>query len=185
MKKVLSKIVNVLTFSVIIALAALIATVAINAQKGKITTVFGYSFMTVQTGSMEPEYPIGSSIVAKKVDASELKVGDVISFYSADPSMNHSIVTHRIKEINSENSVVCFVTKGDANDIDDKYQVSAGDVIGRVTGKSKLVSAISKVKKDPKLFFLVIVVPICAIITWEFVGISKKAKASSNEKKDS
>ncbi len=185
MKKVLSKIVSILTFSVIILLAALIATVAVNAQKGKITTVFGYSFMTVQTGSMEPEYPIGSSIIAKKTDASELKVGDVISFYSSDPSMNHSIVTHRIKEIKSENSVICFVTKGDANDLDDKYEVSAGDVVGRVVGRSKLVSVISKVKQDPKLFFLIIVIPICILITWEFVGISKKAKASDDEKKAS
>lgn len=185
MKKAISTILNILTVVVVGALAIIIIMVAVNAKQGKITSLFGYSFLVVQTGSMEPVYPQKTAIVAKRVDASELQVGDVISFYSPDPDLKHNVVTHRIKEIKTENSSIRFVTKGDANELTDQYEVPSVDVVGKVIGKSKIFSLLGKVKQDPKLFFLVIVLPICALITWEFIGISKKAKASEHEKKAS
>ena len=185
MKKTVSTILNVITVIVVVVLAAVIALVAFNTRRGKITTVFGYSFLFIQTGSMEPAYPEKTAIIAHRVDASTLKVGDIISFYSSDPTLNRNIVTHRIKEIKTDSSSIRFITKGDANVLEDKYEVPAADVVGRVVGKSKVFSLLGKVKQDPKMFFLIIVLPICALITWEIVGFSKKAKVPEHEKKGS
>lgn len=185
MKKTISTLLNILTVVVVVALAALIVLVSVNTKHGKVTTVFGYSFLVVQTGSMEPIYPEKSAVIAQRVDPSELKVGDIISFYSSDPTLKRNVVTHRIKEIKTDDSSIRFLTKGDANVLDDKYDVPASDVVGKVIGKSKVFSFLGRVKQDPRLFFVIIVLPICALITWEIVGFSKKAKAPEHEKKDS
>ena len=186
MKKTISTILNVITVTAVALLAILVVMVSVNAKHGKITSLFGYSFLVVQTGSMEPLYPQQTAIIAKRVDASSLQVGDVISFYSSDPTLKRNVVTHRIKEIKeTENSSLRFVTKGDANVLEDSYDVPASDVVGKVIGKSKVFSLLGKVKRDPKLFFLVIILPISALITWEFIGVSKKAKASDHKKKAS
>ena len=44
-----------------------------------IPKVMGYEEMAVLTGSMEPNYPVGSLIFVKEVDPENLKVGDVIT----------------------------------------------------------------------------------------------------------
>ena len=185
MKKTLTTILNIFTIAVVAALVVVIVMVSVNAKNGKVTSVFGYSFLVVQTGSMEPVYPAKTAVIAQRVDPASLKVGDIISFYSSDPTLKRNIVTHRIHEIKTEDSSIRFLTKGDANDLVDKYDVPAADVVGKVIGESKVFSFLGKVKQDPKLFFLVIVLPICALITWEIVGFSKKAKAPDHEKKAS
>ena len=169
----------------VVLLAILVVMVSVNAKHGKVTTLFSYSFLLVQTGSMEPLYPQKTAIIAQRVEPSSLKVGDVISFYSSDPALKRNVVTHRIKDIITEDSSIRFVTKGDANVLEDPYEVPASDLVGKVIGKSNVFSALGRVNQDPKLFFLVIVLPISALITWEFVGFSKKAKDSDNEKKAS
>ena len=42
--------------------------------------VFGIQVYSVISGSMEPEYPVGSLIYVKKVDPDEIKVRDVITY---------------------------------------------------------------------------------------------------------
>lgn len=75
--------------------------------------LFGLQVYTVISGSMEPEYPVGSLIYVKKVDPTEIKVNDVITF--ALP--NDTPSTHRVIEIDWENQL--FYTKGDANEVED------------------------------------------------------------------
>jgi len=85
----------------------------------------------VLTGSMEPQYPVGSLIYVTPVDASELRVNDVITF-SVSPNV---IATHRIVELvldENNPSLVRFRTKGDANREVDASLVSPSNVIGKV-----------------------------------------------------
>jgi len=42
--------------------------------------LLGYEVLVVQSGSMEPEYPVGSMVYVKPVDAEQLRTGDVITF---------------------------------------------------------------------------------------------------------
>lgn len=85
----------------------------------------GYQTMAVLTGSMEPNYPVGSLIYVKETAPEELKPGDVITFHiSAD-----TVVTHRIVEINEAEQEV--VTKGDANNTKDGNPVSYNNIVGK------------------------------------------------------
>lgn len=80
--------------------------------------------MNVLSGSMEPTYPVGSIIyVSSHIKQDDIKKNDVITF-----SENDVIVTHRVKEINNDGN---YITKGDANDIQDGGSVAYHDVIGK------------------------------------------------------
>lgn len=92
-----------------------------------IPLIFGYHPVVVLSGSMEPNYKVGSVIYYKKAAEEELKVGDVITF-----TMNDKYISHRIASI--ENGE--FETKGDANNVSDVNKVRYEDIKGKVADKS-------------------------------------------------
>ena len=69
----------------------------------------GVQVYSVISGSMEPEYPVGSLIYVKEIDAYEVEVGDVITFVLS----NDMPATHRVIDIDYETQH--FYTRGDAN----------------------------------------------------------------------
>ena len=89
----------------------------------------GFTPLAVLSGSMEPNYHVGSLVYVKSVDYRELKVGDVITFMM-DENTN---ATHRIIQVvpdEDEPEVLRFATKGDANDAPDGKLVHFENVIG-------------------------------------------------------
>ena len=102
MKKVISTLVNTVLVIVIIFAAGVMVLTGINAKSGKATTILGYGLMAVQTGSMTPEYPVGSVIIIKETAPENLKEKDVITFYSSDPMLGNMIVTHRIMSVTDD-----------------------------------------------------------------------------------
>lgn len=87
-----------------------------------------YEVMVVQSGSMEPEYHVGSLIYVKAVDAAELKTGDVITFELGGGVRG----THRIIEVLDDNGSLSFRTKGDSNDEADANPVLPSAIVGEV-----------------------------------------------------
>ena len=55
--------------------------------------LLGIHPLLVQSGSMEPEYPVGSMIYVKSTEGASLAEGDVATFYLPD---EETLVTHRI-----------------------------------------------------------------------------------------
>ena len=91
--------------------------------------LFGFQVFSVLSGSMEPEYHVGSLIYVKEVDYHELKSGDVITFM-LDEDL---VATHRIVDVcpdQDDPSVLRYQTKGDANEAADGTLVHYKNVIG-------------------------------------------------------
>ena len=89
----------------------------------------GFQVFTVLSGSMEPNYHVGSLIYVKAVDPFELESGDVITFMLSE----ETVATHRIIEVVPDEvdaSVVRFRTQGDANEAPDGSLVHYKNVIG-------------------------------------------------------
>lgn len=82
-----------------------------------------YQALVVRSGSMTPTIPTGSLALYHKVEASQLKVGDVIVF--REPDTTSTMITHRIYEIRTDAQGKYFVTKGDANRVPDDWRVPA------------------------------------------------------------
>ena len=126
---------NVLSVSWWIALALLFVTmVSIFSAKirGEVPRLFGYSVMHVISESMEDEIPKDSYILIKRTDPSEIRKDDIICFYSDDFTIQGYPNTHRVVEepIITENGIE-YVTRGDANPINDNATAKGEKLIGR------------------------------------------------------
>lgn len=105
--------------------------------------IAGYQGMAVLTGSMEPNYPVGSLIYVKEVDPGQLALGDVITY-----RLNGStVVTHRIVEIDEANQQI--TTKGDANEANDGQPIPYSDIVGRADFNIPYLGFIAIYSKTP------------------------------------
>lgn len=90
--------------------------------------LIGLTPYTVLSGSMEPAYHVGSLIYVKRVDPSDFKANDPVTFKKD----GGQIVTHRIIEVlPKEGDEYCFRTKGDANDIPDGGALKGSQIVGK------------------------------------------------------
>lgn len=112
--------------SIVLVVAVVILAVLIAGVR-----VFGITPFKVLTGSMEPNYPVGSMIYIKNnVDAGSLEIGDTITF-----NFNDSYATHRIVDIRDSEEdpgTLEFQTKGDANKLTDGKWVQESDIVGKL-----------------------------------------------------
>ena len=98
-------------------------------NKEEVPSIGGKLPLIVLTDSMYPEIHSGDLIICSTVDAEDVEVEDVISFF--DPMGNGtSVVTHRVIEIVEENGTLMFKTKGDNNNVEDKALVPAENLVG-------------------------------------------------------
>ncbi len=133
----LKKICGILSGIILLVLAVLAGLLII-------PKLMGYEEMAVLTGSMEPNYPVGSLIFVKEIDPDQLEVGDVIT-YRLD---SDTVVTHRIVEIDKEAQMV--TTKGDANSSNDGSPVSYSEIVGKAHFKIPYLGYVSMNIKTPK-----------------------------------
>jgi len=150
MKTTLTKLWNGITW-LLVALVVLLAVVLAGVR------VIGLRPFAVLSGSMEPEYPVGSLVYVRKTDASDLAVGDVITFMQSEDT----VVTHRITEIvpdESEPHTLRFRTKGDGNDTEDGTLVHHKNVIGRVVFALPGMGYVSNFIQHPPGMYIALVV---------------------------
>lgn len=86
--------------------------------------VFGYSFINILSGSMEPTISAGDLVICKEQDS--YNVNDPVLFEEQG-----FLVLHRIVDIDEDGD---FITKGDANNVNDKAEIQPENVYGKMTG---------------------------------------------------
>ena len=116
-----------LRVALVVVLAAVVGAIALLMVLPRATHG---SALTVLTGSMRPQIPVGSVVLVRPVDPETLQVGDVAT-YQRKPGVA-SYVTHRIAEIDSSTRPTTFVFKGDANRGADIDPVPATAIRGAV-----------------------------------------------------
>jgi signal peptidase I len=85
--------------------------------------LFPYQALVVRSGSMAPTIPTGSVVFYRPVQATQVKVGDVIVF--SEPGQPGTKVTHRVYAVGSSSTGKYFTTKGDANGAPDSWRIPA------------------------------------------------------------
>lgn len=147
-----------------------------NNEKG----IFSVYPLVAKAQSMVPVFKKGDLIFTKRTDVSQIKKGDIISFFNVY-SRDKDIVTHRVVKVDKEQGILLFDTKGDANDSEDKYSVLDTNVIGvymfRIPYLGHLVEFIQKP------FGLVISLLIIALIYVAIILINHKQNKNIKEYK--
>ena len=178
-----SKVIDI-TLTVIVVLSALFcAYVLISTANGKPVNLFGNRILQVVTGSMEPSIHVDDYIVVKSVDTAELKEGDIISFYTEDEEIKGEIVTHRIAAVNGDGT---FVTRGDANPVDDSLTVRPEQVIGKYTGKTRFFIWLGSFGSNmtfKKALLIIVMIIVAFMSVFEIRSIARVGKDLSDAKK--
>ena len=168
--KWLSKAGNAAIIIVTALLAGFVTYIMVCSARGKAVDCFGRCVLRVVTGSMEPSLHTGDYIYVKKTDAADLKVGDIISFYSEEDDVRGKIVTHRIAECNSDGT---FTTKGDANKTADVKHVRADQLVGKYTAKARFFKWLNSFGDRRKLLMIFVIIPMTLIALYEVRTIAK------------
>ena len=137
--------------------------------------LFGVQVYSVISGSMEPEYPVGSLIYVKEVNPSEIKVDDVITYIL--PSETPS--THRVVRIDEENQL--FYTKGDANETEDGAPVHFKNLIGTPVFKIPYLGYVAYYIQHPPGMYIAIAAGAVLLILVFLPDLFKKDKKKDEQ----
>ena len=157
------KLFNAAAIALILASVFVLLSVVLT-PAGQVPQVLGYSVFRVMTGSMEPEIREDSLLVVQKTPPEDIVPGDVISFFSPDPMLEGAVNTHRVVRIEKENGRTQFITKGDANVIEDTYPTDASALVGRVVFKSYGLGKAVSLLSNPLVFGIIILLPLLVIL---------------------
>lgn len=92
--------------------------------------IIGAEPYTVVSGSMEPEIPVGSIVVAQEVPAGHVQFDDVVTYQLE--SGKRQTVTHRVVAVDIVGGETRYRTQGDANDSIDSEPVRPEQIRGKV-----------------------------------------------------
>lgn len=115
-RPIISRVLGTILLLGVIALAAPLA----------VPRIMGCEVYEVISGSMEPEIPMGSVIYVEPCDPMTVEQDEVIAFLR-----DEAVVAHRV--VHNSTTMGEFVTKGDANNVEDPDPVPYDAVVGRVT----------------------------------------------------
>lgn len=110
-------------------------------------TFFGYSTAIVVTGSMATEINPNDLVLVKHFE--EYDINDIIMFDSGT-----SFVTHRIIDKTEEG----FITKGDANNVEDDWRIKENNIVGKVIFVIPQIGLILNYFKTPLGIFSLILI---------------------------
>lgn len=137
--------------------------------------VVGMHMFNVESGSMAPAYPVNSLVVVKETEPADIREGDVITFVMNEDGM---LVTHRVIAVNSAEKT--FITKGDANNVEDAAPVLWDNTVGKVLFGIPIaghIFAVITAEGNRKIMIGIIAGLLALSFAWDFVGKKKERKA--------
>lgn len=142
--------------------------------------VIGAKPVVVLSGSMRPTFEVGTIIYYKHVPQQEIAKDDIITYQMGD-----ELVTHRVARIqNSE-----YVTKGDANNVEDGKTVPYSAVQGKVGGLAIpfLGYGVQYINSNMWIFIVIVVILLSEFLlsNIKYDKISTSEKGQKHEKDDS
>ncbi len=185
--------VNFIFVALLVLLFALLVYAVAMLIMGRPVFLFGRSMVRIQTESMyiegDPDsIAPGDFLIIKKTDPADLKIGDIITFYSDDPQIKDKLNTHRIESIitNADGSLE-FVTKGDRNSVHDRETAKAVRVAGVYAGKAEAVRSVYELFSNKAFFILLIFIPAVVMMVFStrdlLRGIKNKVKKPEEKAK--
>lgn len=176
----IGKIISFVFYALVFIMMAAIIPAALFGNKEKNGITLGkYSLFTVLTGSMSPTFDAGSVIITQKADADKLRVGDILTY---KPLGDNTLVTHRIVNVIHSGSSYSYITRGDANNVDDVSPVSYENTVGRVIfWMNGVGTALLYIRTPMGIAFIIIVVVLLILLSFL---IGKLKVYASDEKRD-
>ncbi len=145
---------------------------------------FGYRIYTIASGSMIPTYNIGDTLLIQEMPASEIYVGDAVTFITDKVGKDGMIITHQVMKVDvDENGKYFFHTKGVANNVEDPI-VYEDQVLGKVVHKFFFLSFLGRMTTNMFLTFFCIILPIALVAGIELYKALKDKDSDEDEEEE-
>lgn len=130
--------------------------------KKEVPQLFGYAQLVVLSGSMDPTLKVGDLVIIH--DEKEYQELDIITFRTETAPTTHRIV---------ETKDTGFITKGDANNVEDEGIVTKNQIYGRVVMVIPRVGEWMLFMKQP-VSMLIMILVLCVLL-WgkDFIQLFK------------
>lgn len=162
--KVLKTIWNVVYTLIFLLVVFLLIIVVMQRVTNNDITIGGIRMFSVETGSMVPVYNVGDVLIAKELEADEIKVGDDIVYKGKGGALNNKIITHRVMSIEKqEDGNYKIITKGVANELEDP-EISQDQVYGKIVYNVHILGFLTRLTRNVYTFYFIIFIPIAMII---------------------
>jgi len=140
--------------------------------KSPVPSLFGYSSLTIKTGSMSGTLEIGDIIIIKDTD--DYKLGDIVTFLKEGETIP---TTHRIINYAAEEGR--FITKGDYNNsTDGEKGVAKEEIIGEMVLHLPILGMfVGWVKDGGGLIYIIAILLIVALGCYMLDNEKKMAEA--------
>lgn len=174
----IGKIISYICLAVLFLVACFLLFYIINNQIARMKNEPAFiNIFTIVSPSMEPNIKVYDVIIEFKVnDESDLKVGDIITFYTDEIDTGGYTVTHRINEINVINGKRRYITKGDNNQSVDNGFITYKDIVGKVKYILPGVGRIQFFISSRLGWFLIILIPAMGIIIMDIIKLKRLFK---------
>jgi signal peptidase I len=123
-----------------------------------------FKLLSVVSGSMSPEIPVGSAVLVNKQN--DYFVNDVVTY-----KLGSNLVTHRVFYAGNY-----FLTKGDANESVDQKTVDKNDIIGKVVFSAPYLGYFQESTKSTSGLVGLILIPSLLIIVHESFIVIKEIR---------
>lgn len=188
MKKSVKKtldITAVVLACILFVVGIMLLSMSLTKNKDGVPRVFGVTLLDIRTDSMKGTINAGDIAVISKVkDASDLKVGDVITFWDSIDGQRvlntHRIVEIRYNEQNPENTL--FFTKGDNVGENDPLAKSFAQVVGKYKFRMAGLGYVVRFLQSGWGFFFIIILPLAAFLGYRVYILVKVILDMKKEK---
>lgn len=130
---------------------------------GRLSERINYGLYVVESASMHPVIKKWSLIIIEK--RSSYNLGDIIVF--ASPININETITHRIKSESYDNGYY-FITKGDANNTEDPWQLRMDRIIGSEILTIPYLGYIINLIQSEVGLVLFLIIPIIVLVYKDF-----------------
>jgi signal peptidase I len=159
---------------VVVAALALLAMVALFTV---VPRVMHGAALTVLTGSMSPDLPVGSVAMTRSVAPTSLHVGDVATYQEPGGT---NLITHRIVAIDRTTTPYEFTFQGDRNPVPDPTKVPASAIRGKVwLDVPYLGSLRAHIGRNRSVVVLLGVTCLGAFSLWQFFGVWRDRRSTA------
>lgn len=161
----------------VVLTCALVLAIGFVASWSLLPRLLGLEPQVVLSGSMHPALETGGVVVIQPKRASAVKVGDILTYRHPErPASAHILVTHRVVAIDNSSGSPVFRTKGDANDVEDPWQVRSSDVVGTAKWFVPYAGYVSERVRTTAGFVLLIGVPAALLAASEIKNLIQQAR---------
>ena len=169
--KTLAYVILCLLFLITAFLVYYMSSSAIAARKGENPQI---SLYTIVSPSMEPFIKVYDVIIDRRLKANdELKVGDVITFYSSTLNTEGYTITHRIYDIKISEGKTYYITKGDNNQSVDVGSITRDNIVGKMVYKINGLGKIQFFLSSKLGWILIILIPALCFILYDLNRLNR------------